>query len=222
MIHQLGLNLPPEERLEDRHFIIGDANRDAHAWIMAWPEWPVYGLYLYGPEGSGKSHLARIWAARAKARIIAPEEAEREAAAFTRGQALAVEKVDDTMRETDGKGLFHLCNSAREHQGFLLLVGRAAPAELHITLPDLRSRLLALPAISMSAPDDALLSAVLAKHFEDRGLRVPQEVIAYLMPRMERSFAAAAKTAARIDAYALSMKREITVPLAREAMDEMP
>lgn len=216
-MHQLGLNLPPEERLEDRHFAVSDANRDAHRWVMAWPEWPGYGLYLHGPQGSGKSHLARIWAERAKARIITPEEAATQAASLKEKQAVLVDGL--TSAVPDETGLFHLCNAVREHQGHLLLVGQASPAELKVTLPDLRSRLLALPAAGIDAPDDALLSAMMTKQFEDRGLLVPQEVTTYLLPRIERSFAAIADAVQRIDAHALAAKRKITVPLVREALE---
>ena len=103
----------------------------------------------------------------------------------------------------------------------LLLISAAAPARWPLSLPDLTSRLKAIPAVAVGDPDDPLLAAVLVKLFADRQLAVGDDVIAYLLPRMERSFAAARKIAAAIDEASLAQRRPVTVPLARTVLGEL-
>ena len=105
------------------------------------------------------------------------------------GTARAV-AIDDA-EGADEEALLHLYNMLAERQGHLLLAAREPPARWTIRLADLRSRLLAAPAVAVDAPDDALLGAVLVKLFADRQLRISEDLIAYLLPRIERSFAAA-------------------------------
>lgn len=192
-------------------FLVSDANRAALERIERWPLWPAKGLALYGPSGSGKTHLANLWRERAGARLIEGAAVSAEAAA---GIACPV-AVDDAERAPE-MALLHLYNAAVERGFGVLIVAAKAPAARPIALPDLASRLRALPAVGIAAPDDALLAAVLVKHFADRQLRVAPEVITFLLPRMERSFAAAADLAARLDRLALSRGGAITVPLARQ------
>ena len=116
------------------------------------------------------------------------------------------------------RALFHLYNLARETGGHLLLTSESAPAHWGIKLPDLRSRLMAAPAVAVGAPDDALLAAILVKLFADRQLRVGGDVIRFLVTHMERSFDAARRLVADLDAAALAARRRITVPLARRVL----
>src|SRR3546814_11282244 len=102
----------------------------------------------------------------------------------------------------------------REAGGHLLLTGRTPPARWKIGLPDLASRLRAAPTVAVDGPDDALLSAVLVKLFADRQLRVGTDVVAFVVPRMERSFAAARRLVAALDAASLASRRPVTVPPA--------
>jgi chromosomal replication initiation ATPase DnaA len=116
--------------------------------------------------------------------------------------------------------LFHLYNRLKEEGGHMLVTASSPPQGWNFALPDLRSRLLASPAAALRAPDDGLMEIVLAKMFSDRQIFVPQEVIAFLLPRMERSFSAARVLVDRIDRKALAEKRPVTVPLARDVLQE--
>ena len=218
MSRQLGLDLGQRASLGREDFLIAPHNADAVAWIDAWPEWPAAALAVYGPEGSGKTHLAMVFAARARAEFIGPSS-------IVAAMRLV---LDGSLREcvledADGfedAALLHLLNALTEKGGHVLLTARTAPARWNVKLPDLKSRLRALPSVAIAAPDDESLAAILVKLFADRQLRVHQSVIEWLTARIERSFNGARKAVAALDAASLEKRREITVALARDVLNE--
>jgi chromosomal replication initiation ATPase DnaA len=215
-MRQGAFDLPVETRLTRDDFLVSDSNRAAFELIERWPEWPAPALVLHGPPGSGKTHLAHLWCERANATLLTPDAV---AGTAPRDLAGAV-AVDDADRAAEVP-LLHLYNTCLERGAALLLSMPAPPASLPMTLADLASRLRSLPVVGIAPPDDALLGGVLVKHFADRQIRVAPGLIAYLLPRMERSFAAAATLAARLDQRALAAKGPVTIKLAREVVAEL-
>ena len=198
---QLALDLGFRPALGRADFIVAPSNTDAVAWIDRWPDWPDLGLgfralALHGPPGAGKSHLGAVWLARAPAGLL----------------------LDDAAAPPDERAMLHRLNTLKEAGGHLLLVGREAPARWPVRLPDLASRLRAIPAVALGPPDDALLRALYAKLFAERQVTVPAEVVDWLILRLDRSGAAAAQAVATLDKAALELGRPITIALARSAL----
>ena len=214
---QLAINLPHRPAFGRADFLVSDCNAAALGWIERWPQLPVGALVLHGPAGSGKSHLAHLWRERTGGTLI-PGDALRslEPDQLARCRAVALDDAGSAPEEA----LLHLYNCCDEAGASLLIVAREAPASWPVALPDLASRLRAAPSVSIALPDDRLLAAVLVKHFADRQVRVAPGVIAFLVRRMERSFAAAGALADRLDRLSLSAGRPITVALARLALAE--
>ena len=208
----LGFEHRAASGIED--FMPAPGNRDALAWLARWPDWPAPALVLYGPPGCGKSHLARIWAARSGAGLLDPA-ALPEAALEPPRAAL----LDPAEPLGDEVALLQLYNRLREQGGHLLLVARRPAAAWRIGLPDLASRLRAAPAVAIGAPDDALLAALLVKLCDDRQLAVSDGVIGYLVRHMERSFAAARAVVEALDRHSLRDRRPVTVALARAVLE---
>jgi len=214
---QLAIDLPHRPALGRADFLVSDCNAAALQWIERWPDWPAPALVLYGPAGSGKSHLAALWRERSGGILIAGEalsRADPNELASRRAVAL-----DDAARAPE-RELLHLYNCCGEAGASLLVVARDAPASWPIALPDLASRLRAAPSVAIAPPDDRLLAAVLVKLFADRQVRVAPEVIGFLLRRMERSFAAAGALADRLDRLALGAGRPIGLALARRVLAE--
>ena len=214
---QLTLDLDHAESYARDDFLGGPSNAAALTLIDSWPDWPNRIVALIGPEGSGKSHLASIWAEQAGARSVAARallDADVPAALAT--GALVVE--DAAEAEFDETAMFHLLNLAREEGAFVLLTARTAPAAWTIRTPDLASRLKALPVVALAPPDDALLRAVLVKLFADRQLGVDEQLIGYVATRIGRSFADAQAAVATLDQEAMRRKRPLTRALAAEVL----
>jgi chromosomal replication initiation ATPase DnaA len=214
---QLAFALPHVENFAREDFLEGPSNAVALRLIERWPDWPTRTAALIGPEGSGKSHLAAIWAELTGARFLsarALEEAHLPTALAT--GALVVE--DLTAGQFDERGLFHLLNLAREQQAFMLITARTPPAGWTLAIADLASRLRAMPVVALAPPDDALLRAVLVKLFADRQVAVDESLVGFLMTRLERSFAAARRTVDRLDREGLRLKRPVTRALAVEML----
>ncbi len=212
---QLALALDHAESLAREDFLAGPSNAAALSLIERWPDWPSRTILLRGPEGSGKSHLAAIWARAAGARTLSP----RALGGVDVPIALATGAlVLDNLAEGgfDEAALFHLINLAREERAYVLITARSAPATWRVGLPDLASRLRALPVVALEGPDDALLRAVIVKLFADRQLAVDESVVGFLATRIERSFAAARAAVAQLDREALRLKRPVTRALAGE------
>jgi chromosomal replication initiation ATPase DnaA len=216
---QLAIDLPPRPAHGRADFLASECNRAALEQIDRWPDWPGRRLVLYGPASSGKSHLARLWCAESGARYVPARDLASELP-LANGALPPAMVVDDAEAASE-RALLHLCNSCAEAGMALLVVSRNAPAAWAIDLPDLASRLRAMPAVGIDMPDDTLLAAVLVKHFADRQLRIAPSVIGYIVPRMERSFAMAASLAARLDELALAGGRSIGLALARQALAEL-
>lgn len=213
-IRQLPLPLPVRSEQGAADFLVADSNREALRWLDRWPDWPGGSLLLYGPEASGKTHLASIWAARAGADVVAADHMNLDRAlALNRPMA-----VDDIERASQPNVLFHLLNTARARGLSLVLVARRPPSAWTTGLADLDSRLRALPGIRLAPPDDALLSGLAVKLFADRQIIVSDTVLAYMLARLERSCAAVAAAVSALDEAALVQQRPITVPLARAVL----
>ncbi len=216
---QLVLDLPHRPALGRDDFLIAPCNEAAVEWIDIWPQWPAPALALCGPEGSGKSHLSAVWQSRSEAVRLDPGDIKT--ALGGAGLPAKYLIVEDVISPEPEEAFLHLYNQVAEDGGFLLLTSEIPPARWPMKLADLTSRLRAIPVAEIGAPDDALLEALLVKMFADRQLLVAPEVVAYLLRRMERSFAGARTLVDRLDGAALSEQRTITVPLARSVIDEV-
>jgi chromosomal replication initiation ATPase DnaA len=212
---QLPLPLRIEPSLGREDFIVAAGNEDAVRFLDTYPNWPAPAAVLYGPSGSGKSHLVSVWARSAEARIVDAAALDgRFVRALGPDTAVAVENVDSADTAARDDALFALIN----RHAPLLLTGREPPGNWHAGLPDLSSRFKALLAFALWSPDDALLEALARKLFADRQLKVPDGVVTRMVLSLERAPGAIRDFVARADAKALAEKRPVTLGLIRDLL----
>lgn len=215
---QLVLALPGRQAQGAEDFLVSRSNAAAVALIDSWPAWALPAQLVVGPASVGKSHLANVWRLASEAPIVVAAELDEAAVpAFEEQRRLVVEDIDRGIG--DEKVLFHLLNLAREEAGALLLTSRVLPGEIGgLAVPDLRSRLRALPPVTIDPPDEALLRSVLVKLFSDRQLLVEPHVVSYLALHMDRSMDAATRLVAACDRLSLAKQRKVTRAVAAEAL----
>lgn len=218
---QLPLALPILERFEREDFLVGEANELAYATLEQWPDWPDPVMLLLGPPGSGKTHLASIWAKRAHAwSVVSTDISHRPAAELLSSTAVLIEDVDRGL--PDEAAFFHLLNIAREKKCFVLLTARTPPGDWGIKTMDLLSRLRLAPRIDLREPDDALMAGLLVKFFVERQMVVDMQVVDFIRSRIDRSVASVRDFVDALNSESLARKKRITRNLARELWKSHP
>jgi len=216
---QLVFELPHRTAMGLEDFLVSESNAAAVALVDRWPDWPIGAAVIAGPKGSGKTHLANVWLKRAGATALEASTISREAVPTIAAAGAVL--IEDVQNVADEAALFHLLNLVREQRLQILLTTDTVPGDLRITLPDLRSRLKALPLTTIDPPDDALLRAVLVKLFADRQLSVEPHLVDYVIVRMERSMLAAERFVAEADRRALVLQRRVTRAIAAATLDAL-
>jgi chromosomal replication initiation ATPase DnaA len=213
----LPLGTVPRYGLED--FLVGKPNAQAFAYIERWPRWLAPAVLLVGPEGAGKTHLAAIFAEAAEAQVMRADRLTFEAVPLlSRARAVVLEDAD--RYPADEVALFHLLNLARETGVFVVITARTPPDLWRVKTPDLLSRLRREPRLELHEPDDALLGALLLKHFSDRQITLEATVARYALARIERSYAGVQNLVAALDRESLIRKKPITRALVAEMLGE--
>lgn len=218
-LEQLPLALPVDANLGRDDLVVGDANAVAIELIDQWPDWQTSVLILAGPTGSGKSHLASIWAEKANALIypitdLASADHMAEEASNFVIEDVSEDRIDET-------ALFHLINSIKEKGGHCLITSSSWPQSWNIALPDLASRLRAATLVELREPDDLLLKQTLIKLFADRQIHVERNVVDYLVLRMERSINTARLIVEKLDHLALATGKPITRRMAAKVLEQL-
>lgn len=204
-------------------FMVSDCNEEAVAWFEKYPDWPVPALIVYGKSGSGKTHLAYVFAGGEfgeacpiiNGKDFSMKDAENLPEFIGEAKCVVVDNADACKEEA---ALFHLYNYIKETKRHVLLTAKNHPSKWDIKLADLRSRMLAALSVGIGEPDDAQMAAVIVKLFSDRQIRIDQEVVVYLISHMERSFSEACRIVKEADELSLSEKRRITIPLIKQLL----
>ncbi|MGL5448073.1 MAG: HdaA/DnaA family protein [Rhabdaerophilum sp.] len=215
----LPFDLVPAYGRED--FLVGRPNETAFDYIARYPRWLAPAALIIGPEGSGKSHLAAIFAAESGAQTIRADHlAFEEVPLYAKSGALVMEDADRF--PPNERALFHLINLARETGLFLAITARTPPEEWGLLTPDLLSRLRAQPRLALGEPDETMLGALLIKLFSDRQITVETYVVTYTLARIGRSYRSVLALVAALDQLSLARKRPITRALVAEVLGEVP
>ena len=223
MAEQLTFDLPVRISRARGDFFVSDANAMAVARLDNTSTWPNGKLVLVGPEGSGKTHLAHVWA-EANGGLPVTNVGTLPVCDIPEIEGPVAIEVQDhlSMSAREEEAFFHFHNHMQAQQFPLLMIARTPPSQWDIALPDLKSRMVATDIVQIDAPDDALLAAVMVKQFADRQIVVAPNVISYLTSHMQRSFAEAERLVTELDKAALSEGRAVTRPLAQRVLDNGP
>ncbi|MEK9848629.1 MAG: DnaA/Hda family protein [Rhodospirillaceae bacterium] len=216
---QYVLDLPIRSARGSHDFIVSKSNEEAILWLDSWPEWPMHGLVVCGPHGSGKTHLGCLWKDQSNAIEVKGSEVPEVLEIVRENERVLTCFVDDA-DTANPEPLLHLFNHMYSKGGYLLLTAKKPPAAWQLPLPDLMSRLKSLPISEIGLPDDDLLKGILFKMFDDKQVLVNSDLINFIVSRMNRSYGSALEIVERLNEESLSKKRAITIPFVRDVFRE--
>lgn len=217
-IRQTTLDFPTPDNHARRRFIIGACNAMAADWIDRWPEWPgmIRALIIHGPRCSGKTHLASIWS-------------ESNAATTLTHLKDGIDHVNPANHYVlDGIApnanwpddmLFLVLTRFTGAEGSLLLLADQSPASMPWKLADVTSRLAVMNTAQITTPDDAMLHDLLQKLADDKGLALDEDIIAYMVKRMERGYETAVQTIQALDEMSITEKKKVNLAMARKILN---
>lgn len=184
---QIPLNLRPQPQPSFSNFHVAPGNQAAVDMLREPQRWTSAALLLLGPKGAGKTHLGCAWQAETSGEFI--------------DDAHHVSEVD----------LFDAINRALAGQNKgLLLTSHLAPTEWGVSMPDLKSRLNAMPTVTLPEHDEHSLEPILRELFSQVGREVRQDVVAYVLNQTERSVEALRELVHELDIAAGSAKADLT------------
>ncbi|PPR77242.1 MAG: DnaA regulatory inactivator Hda [Alphaproteobacteria bacterium MarineAlpha2_Bin1] len=215
---QLNLEFRHLPAFDRKDFIVSTSNYEAVSWLDKWPNWPKNGLSFYGEPGSGKTHLIHCWKLMTNGLIIESSNLNNlSLKKIYKNSHVAIDNASKLPEEI----LFHVINICNEENGTIFLLDRKAPAKWNIKLQDLKSRVRSMAVIELKKPDDQLLELLFKKLFTDRQIKVNDEVVKFLLKRVERNFKDVQNLVDEIDIQSFANKKEITVPFVSTILKNM-
>lgn len=214
--------------LSEEDFLVAPCNENAYKAIKLWPSWHHFSLCIYGPQSSGKSHLAHIWINQINQNLPRPisvpilsahsinlKNINKLANEFP---FLVVENLNGDINE---EAFFHLYNHYNTPDRSILFTSEVPLSKLPLKLPDLRSRLNIVPTVEILQPDDEMLTALIAKLFNDRQIIISQEILDYILKHTERSFSFVSRLIEEIDDISWTYGRAVSIPIVRDALKNL-
>lgn len=198
-------------------FVVGASNREAVKWIDRYPRWKNNGLIIIGPTASGKSHLASVWQKKSLCDIFNYEDVNRENKDLLNFNNITIEDIHNI---TNFKFFLHIFNIKQERNLKFLFTSRLNLQKINIKLEDIKSRLKTLPQALILLPTDDEIKGILLKLFKDKGVFLKEDIINFILIRIERTYITIQKLVSEVNNLSLKQKKNITIPLIKEVIDK--
>ena len=219
MSDQLILKFPSHQAYKKEDFYVSPSNQEAYDFINSWPKWIKRTVNIFGPSGSGKSHLASILKSKTSCLQIETKKLSDEIFfKFKAKEALIIENFD---RKVSEKLLFSLWNIALQDNKYLLITSKKPINSFKFKLRDLTSRVTSSLIIGINLPSDDLISVILAKNFSDKQIKVEKKHIDYIIKRIDRSYEKISQFILTLDKYSLKKGSPFGLKLIKEVLKMM-
>ena len=216
MSDQLIFEFPKNKVFLKEDFFVSSSNQEAYDFINSWPKWLKRISNIFGPPGSGKTHLASILKKKTSTlEVNSNSLSDKIFFEFKTREALIIENLNEKVSE---KLLFSLWNTALQDNKYLLITS-IKPINLYkFKLPDLRSRASNCIIIGIKLPSDDLISVILAKNFSDKQIKYKKTHIDYIIKRIDRSYEKISKFISTLDKYSLKKGSPFGLKLVKEVL----
>ena len=219
MSDQLILKFPSHRAYKKEDFYVSPSNQEAYDFINNWPKWIKRTVNIFGPSGSGKSHLASMLKNKTSHLEIEAKNLDDEIFfKFKTKEALIIENIDEKISE---KLLFSLWNTILQDNKYLLITSQKPINSFNFKLPDLVSRINSSLVIGINLPSDDLISVILSKNFSDKQIKVEKKHIDYIIKRIDRSYEKISQFILTLDKYSLKKGKPFSLKLIKEVLKMM-
>ena len=216
MSDQLILKFPEHRAYKKEDFYVSPSNEQAFDFISSWPKWIKRIVNIFGPSGSGKSHLASILKSKTKCLEIMPKDLnENIISTFKTKEVLIIENFNEKISE---QLLFSLWNTALQDNKYFLINSTKPINSYKFKLPDLVSRIKSSLSIGIKLPSDDLISAIIAKNFSDKQIIVEEKHIEYIIKRIDRSYEKISQFILTLDRYSLKKGSPFGLKMIKEVL----
>ena len=216
MNDQLILKFPSQKAYKKEDFYVSPSNQKAYDFINSWPKWIKRIVNIFGPSGSGKSHLASILRSKTSClQIDSKELNEKVFLEFKTKEALILEDMDKNISENL---LFTLWNIVLQDNKYFLITSKNPINFYKFKLKDLTSRINSSLVIGLNLPSDDLISVILAKNFSDKQIKVEKKHIDYIIKRIDRSYEKISQFILTLDKYSLKKGSPFSLKMIKEVL----
>ena len=216
MNDQLILKFPTQQAYKKEDFYVSPSNQEAYDFINSWPKWIKRIINIFGPSGSGKSHLASMLKSKTSCLWIDSNELnEKTFLKFKTKETLIIENLNEKISE---KLLFTLWNIALQDNKYFLITSTKPLNSYKFKMNDLVSRVNSSLIIGISLPSDDLISVILAKNFSDKQIKVEKKHIDYIIKRIDRSYEKISQFILTLDKYSLKKGSPFSLKLVKEVL----
>ena len=216
MTDQLILKFPSNTNYSKEDFFVSSSNKEAYDFINSWPKWVKRIINIFGPPGSGKTHITSIL--KSKTSVLETESNllnDNIFFKFKTKEALIIKNLNENISE---KLFFSLWNTVIQDNKYLLITSINPISTYKLKLLDLKSRIRSCMSIGIKLPSDELISVILAKNFSDKQITVEKKHIDYIIKRIDRSYEKISQFISILDRYSLKKASPLNLKLIKEVL----
>tara|TARA_B100000029_G_scaffold410095_1_gene411882 strand:- start:658 stop:1317 length:660 start_codon:yes stop_codon:yes gene_type:complete len=217
MNDQLIFKFPNSRAYYKEDFYVSDSNQEAYDFIDSWPKWIKKIINIYGPRGSGKTHLASLLKNKTSVLEVQSDQLnDKIFFDFKTKEVLIIENLKNNVSE---KLVYSIWNTTMQDNKYLLITSEKPINQLKFKLPDLKSRINDIITIGIKLPGDDLISVILAKNFSDKQIQVEKKHIDYIIKRIDRSYEKISQFVLTLDKYSLKKGSSFSLKLIKEVLN---
>ena len=215
---QLIFKFPFKTTYYEKDFYVSSNNFAVYKLIESWPNWPDKWVNIYGPTGSGKTHLSNILKKKMNSAYLDSMNIKKDLISEMESYNCII--IDNYNKNIEEKILYSILNHSKQLDKFVVINSYEPIGEIEVNLKDLHSRLKSFIPFGIDLPTDELLRVILTKTFSDKQIEINSKVLEYILKNIERSYEKVFKFVKDIDNESLSSGKSININLIKKVLNE--
>ena len=216
---QLIFKFPFSKKYYEQDFYVSSNNFTAFKLIEDWPTWPGKWLNIFGAQGSGKTHLAKILQKKIeKIKLIDAQNVNDEIVKDLINFECLI--IDGFNNNIDENLLYSILNQSKQLNNYVLINSILPIKNINFKLEDLKSRMNSFLYIGIDLPTDDLLKVIISKTLSDKQISVNPKISDFIINNVERSYEKLFKFLKEVDELSLSSGKSININLIKKVLKQ--